>query len=77
MPNQRRTALRATAALAPVETTKADQIAALESELLLLAPYASAKGLPALRARCDEIRAAIRRLDGLALGFDLDGETHG
>ena len=70
---RRRDAIRATSALAAVEITDDDRIDALESELRLLTPYASTKGLVALRARVDEIREAVHRLRGLKLE-DADGD---
>ena len=49
------------------ETSSADKIAALESELALLEPYASTKGLARLKARIDALRLAIAKLRGLPL----------
>lgn len=51
----------------PPECGADDKIAALESELMLLRPYASAEGLRKLRARVREIESAMRRLTGLPL----------
>lgn len=51
----------------PPEQSDADKIAALEDELRLLKPYASTKGLSALKARGDTIRLALHRLRGLPL----------
>ena len=69
---RRRDAIRATSALAAVEITDDDRIDALESELRLLTPYISTRGLIKLKARVDEIREAVHRLRGLKLE-DADG----
>lgn len=58
----------------PPETSADDKIAALESELHLLEPYASTKGLAALRARVAEINAALHRLRGLPLEPEEDDD---
>lgn len=49
------------------EADDAAKIAALESEEMILKPYATTKDLPKLKARLVEIRAALYRLRGFPL----------
>ena len=65
-PRQRR-ALHDLPPAPAADTSTADKIAALESELALLEPYASTKGLARLKARIDALRLAIAKLRGLPL----------
>lgn len=52
----------------PAEASDTDsRIAALTSELVLLKPYASSKGLGKLRSRVAEIERQLHRLRGLPL----------
>lgn len=65
-PRQRR-ALRDLPPTPAPETSTADKIIALRSELDLLKPYASTKGLSRLKARVDALHLAISKLQGLPL----------
>jgi len=51
----------------PDEMTDEQRIAALESELLILKPYASTKGLALLKLRIGGIERALYRLRGFPL----------
>lgn len=51
----------------PPVMSNEDRINALRSELLLIKPYASTKGLVKLRQRVNELYSAIHRLTGLPL----------
>ena len=53
---------------APVsDTSIADHVGALQSELRLLEPYASTSGLSRLKARVAELRHQIHKLQGLPI----------
>jgi hypothetical protein len=51
----------------PPEMSLDDKLAALESEELLLAPYATQQTFRKLKVRLDEIRSTLHRLRGLPL----------